>query len=154
MAILEEIDEERANKFRLNRNIDELSQEEMDIIKSIIAEQVARNTADYKRLTSQFIEEFDKWDFEDSGIQPQAGYVCKTEIIKSASNIKPGTSVYINICFNCNIPGPEFTGNEQEVRKALNGDPTSTYSLPLYISEPRHEDGKLDMHIKMSISYA
>lgn len=153
MAILEEINEGTANLFKLNRDINELSQEEMALIKSFIAEQVARNSADYEKLTSQMTEELSKCDFEDIAIQPQVGFVCKTNVIKSTSNIKPGTSIYINICFNCNLPGPEYTGGEQELKKALNGDPTSTYRLPLYISESRHEDGKFDMYFK-TISYA
>ncbi|KAI8647324.1 pre-RNA processing PIH1/Nop17-domain-containing protein, partial [Parasitella parasitica] len=121
-------------------DIDQLTEEEKNALFDQIASQVAADPFAFQRLAKTFLDQTTKQDFGTVNIQPQAGYVCKTHVDESASQIyKVGTAVYINVCYHSAIPAPPIT-TEAEIQKALNATMDAVYRVPLSLGQIRYDD--------------
>ncbi|KAI9299425.1 pre-RNA processing PIH1/Nop17-domain-containing protein [Cunninghamella echinulata] len=71
-------------------------------------------------------------------IQPQSGYVCKTNIIDQKNkNYSTNTIVYINICHSQKIPEPPLA-SEKEIQATIMGTlEQPQYHIPISIGQPR-----------------
>lgn len=143
MPILEVIDDNDVQSpFLLNsqkhsqKNFEELTKEEQDALLDQIASQVANDPKAFDRLAKEFLNQVKRDDFNTVTIHPQAGYVCKTHVISSSEEHKKDTPVYINICHASAIPAPPVM-NENEIQKALNAEPETTYRVPLSMGQLR-----------------
>ncbi|KAI9483773.1 MAG: pre-RNA processing PIH1/Nop17-domain-containing protein [Benjaminiella poitrasii] len=145
MAILEVIednDSPSSHPFLLNKSkpdFDKLSQEEKTALLDHIASQVAHDPKLFEDMARNFLDQTTQEDFNTVEVQPQAGYVCKTQIVSSQGRYKVGTVVYINMCYASSIPAPPIA-SEREIEKALNADPTATYKVPLSMGEPQNDE--------------
>lgn len=147
MPVIELLDEHSdAHSLKLNtsndKKYDDLTEEEQTALLDHIASQVANDPAAFERLTTMFLKQTTKADFNTVHVQPQAGFVCKTHVVSTQKMKYPvNTVVFINICFASAIPAPP-SASESEIQKALNAEPNATYKVPLSMGVERDEGGK------------
>ncbi|KAK4514672.1 uncharacterized protein ATC70_002273 [Mucor velutinosus] len=142
MPTLEVIEDDDSKKSPFLVQSKGLSKEEEGALFDQIASEVAADPLAFQRLTTIFLEQTTKQDFNTVNIQPQAGYVCKTHVEQSTRQIyKVGTTVYINICYHSAIPAPPIA-TEAEIQKALNATEDAVYRVPLSLGQLRYDDKK------------
>ncbi|KAG1474167.1 hypothetical protein G6F56_000515 [Rhizopus delemar] len=122
------------------RTNNRLNQAEKDILEGFIASLVSHDTADYKELLDLFFKKTTLGDFENKGLMPQEGYVCKTKVLRASPGYPNQMPVYINLCFNCNITPPPIT-SDADYRKALRHEP-SVFNIPFSMGQPFIKDKK------------
>lgn len=150
MPILEVIEDD-SSPFLINApkpDFEKLTKEEQTALLDHISSQVANDPETFERLASNFLQQATQQDFNTVNVQPQPGFVCKTHVVSSqSSKYKVDTIVYINICYAAAIPAPPIA-TEQEIQKALNAEPNSTFKVPLSMGQPRKgERGKINIYI-------
>ncbi|KAG0169376.1 PIH1 domain-containing protein 1 [Apophysomyces sp. BC1034] len=121
------------------KDFNALSKEEQNAVLDNVAAEFSSDPAALQRLASTVLGQASKDDFNTVTIQPQPGFVCKTQVTSSKNREhNVGKIVYINICHASAIPEPTLA-NEAEIQKALNGEPDATYRVPLSMGQPRFE---------------
>ncbi|KAI8990150.1 pre-RNA processing PIH1/Nop17-domain-containing protein [Pilobolus umbonatus] len=144
MPIIELIEDDAINPFLLNhtnkdkKEFNQLSEEEKRSLIDNITSEVTNDTKILDELTNNYINQISKADFYTVTVQPEAGYVCKTNVISSSSRYMVGTIVYINVCYASAIPAPSIA-SEKEIQQALNAEPDATYRVPLSMGRERSE---------------
>lgn len=131
MPIIEEIIQ---NDSTVNNN-NKLTSEEEQVLFDSLASKIANDPEAFKRLTSKVTSK----DFNRIQVQPQAGFVCKTKVVKTRNKkYAVDTIVYINICYASAIPAPTIA-SEREIQKALNAEENTNYKVPVSMGEARME---------------
>ncbi|KAF7726964.1 PIH1 domain-containing protein 1 [Apophysomyces ossiformis] len=147
MPTLEVIEDNNPLLFsgsKLPKDINALSKEEQNALLDHVAAEFSNDPAALERLASTVLGQVSAADFNTVTIQPQPGFVCKTNVTSSKNAAHPvGKIVYINICHSSAIPEPTLA-NEKEIEKALNGEPEATYRVPLSMGQPRSEKNNGD----------
>ncbi|OAD78030.1 hypothetical protein PHYBLDRAFT_164913 [Phycomyces blakesleeanus NRRL 1555(-)] len=119
------------------QNFESLSDEDKAALMNQLASSFANDPKAMDRLASSALNNVTADDFDTVAVQPHPGFVCKTHIVNSKNPKHPvGKVVYINICHASEIPEPTLA-SEKDIQIALNGDPDSTYRVPLSMGQAR-----------------
>lgn len=74
-------------------------------------------------------------------IEPTAGFVIKTRLLKAAKKLDSGAKVFVNLTHSANIPAPP-PATDEEIRAALRSENPANYKVPLSLASFRKDTDK------------
>ncbi|KAI9277428.1 hypothetical protein BY458DRAFT_105968 [Sporodiniella umbellata] len=105
-----------------------LSDYQVDLIGKYVAGQFLSGTPEYEDMLRHELSNTSASDFVVGSLPASPGYSLSTNILDHEE-----TKVYIDICYNCNIPRPAVSDPEI-FEAALKGK--GDYRVPYFIQEP------------------
>ncbi|KAG2171593.1 hypothetical protein INT43_008319 [Umbelopsis isabellina] len=121
--------------------VNDLSADDQEALVSHFAQELEQDPSKLEQLAAQVIREqkAQQAQFKTMEIQPEAGFVCKTKTTTACKEWPIGSKVFINICYAAQVPEPNPAATEADIQKALQGDATATYQVPMSLGAPRRD---------------